>query len=590
MVLVLARLAILWTIVFRGDFAVEINSGFDGVDRRPTGRQGSQHHGLVQVDCQRERGPALRPHCGVSRRGNAVGGRGDHVVGDPLQVVAGVENDRPWRCHHSHPLHGGPVQHLQAFDRARWQQREEVDVLVPQHPTCTGCECVGRQRWVEVETEPKVRVGEVRIEHPRVLFSEVVQDAPHDRPHERLLGLDNPPEERLVCRGRLGPERCQPCVARTPFREPKRSPAKDPPFHLVGVELRCFLQPKVSLVHTPLARRPKRALHVGRGLQEEGFDRSVGLVQQSLRDAVPCEHCEPNRLQRGAEHTRHRGDLIAVVGVRQQPGEIDGFKRKRVVKAVGFVGLFGEVVRDLGDLFKVTKVLVRPENPARLAHPRRQRTPCLGLTLVPGIDTGHPTLTHSAPSTDVSPCMQCTTHTAPRTVSRPCCVWVSHSLCLPGTRVRGSCRSSRTSHVGTRPQIHAHCESINIKNLLTRRQLSFLGRKLRGPPTASALRAILARLTPVEGTVKVSSHGGKEMPSCTHAHETQRARTEEYMAAFGPCPEDVDFTMDRNTESHRESIFRWCNYDTFGELMEAAQDKAEWTAAVKKAHPSRRLT
>jgi hypothetical protein len=132
--------------------------------------------------------------------------------------------------------------------------------------------------------------------------------------------------------------------------------------------------------------------------------------------------------------------------------------------------------------------------------------------------------------------------------------------------------------------------SINIKNLLTRRQLSFLGRKLRGPPTASALRAILARLTPVEGTVKVSSHGGKEMPSCTHAHETQRARTEEYMAAFGPCPEDVDFTMDRNTESHRESIFRWCNYDTFGELMEAAQDKAEWTAAVKKAHPSRRLT
>jgi hypothetical protein len=66
--------------------------------------------------------------------------------------------------------------------------------------------------------------------------------------------------------------------------------------------------------------------------------------------------------------------------------------------------------------------------------------------------------------------------------------------------------------------------SINIKNLLTRRQLSFLGRKLRGPPTASALRAILARLTPVEGTLKGSSHGGKEMPSCTHAQETQRAQ------------------------------------------------------------------
>jgi hypothetical protein len=121
------------------------------------------------------------------------------------------------------------------------------------------------------------------------------------------------------------------------------------------------------------------------------------------------------------------------------------------------------------------------------------------------------------------------------------------------------------------------------------RQIHYLGHRLRGPPTAPPLRALLSRIA-----IKASSsinprppaghHGrdGHETPSARYPVETSLARSGQFQEVNGPNPEDVDFEMDREQPTFAESMLGLTPFTTFAEMFDAAQDRQGWDRMAKE--------
>ena len=86
-----------------------------GVERLALVGQHLEDLVLPDVDGHREGGPGTGPGGGVAGGAHPVGGGGQAVVRDALHVVAGVQDDGARRRGDPHPLHGLPVEELEAL-------------------------------------------------------------------------------------------------------------------------------------------------------------------------------------------------------------------------------------------------------------------------------------------------------------------------------------------------------------------------------------------------------------------------------------------------------------------------------------------
>jgi len=106
----------------------------DRLDRRIFGLAEAwkhlQHFIFPDVDGHRKRDSCIRDVRAVGWLADAVRGRGQQVVGDPLHIIAGVDDDRAVGSAHPHPLAAPMIPDLQAIDPRRGKDGEQVDVLV----------------------------------------------------------------------------------------------------------------------------------------------------------------------------------------------------------------------------------------------------------------------------------------------------------------------------------------------------------------------------------------------------------------------------------------------------------------------------
>jgi hypothetical protein len=121
------------------------------------------------------------------------------------------------------------------------------------------------------------------------------------------------------------------------------------------------------------------------------------------------------------------------------------------------------------------------------------------------------------------------------------------------------------------------------------RQLHYLGHRLRGPPSAPPLRALLSRIAIKAGSSVTTrspagphGRGGHETPSARYTEETNLARSVQFQEYNGPNPEDVDFVMDRKRATFAESMLGLTPFTTFAEMFDAAQDRAGWDRMAKE--------
>ena len=114
---------------------------------------------------------------GVLRLADPVRGGGQAVVGDPLHVVARVDDDAAFRGIEADPLHVLAVEHLQAVHPVGGQDGEQVHVLVAQHAAGAGLVVLFRDGRVVIEPEAEVRPRELFVVE-RWIAAEIGQDTP----------------------------------------------------------------------------------------------------------------------------------------------------------------------------------------------------------------------------------------------------------------------------------------------------------------------------------------------------------------------------------------------------------------------------
>ena len=102
---------------------------------------------------------------------------------------------------HPHPFAAAVIPHLQAVDPARGEDREQVDVLVPEQ--AAGARIVLRRahRRIIVQPQAEIGPGELAVIDVRVA-AEPLEHRLRDRLEQRLMGQDQPAELRLVVRAR----------------------------------------------------------------------------------------------------------------------------------------------------------------------------------------------------------------------------------------------------------------------------------------------------------------------------------------------------------------------------------------------------
>src|SRR5438552_5459302 len=135
----------------------------------------------------------------ITRLADAIGRRREHIAADPLHVIAGVQDDRPSRRVDANPFHVAAIEYLQTFNPRRWQEREQIDVLMTEEPSGARVVHLARHRRVVVEAQTEVCAGQSLVVKVRV-GSEIREHRLHDRKNEPLMCGDDLPEEFFVFR------------------------------------------------------------------------------------------------------------------------------------------------------------------------------------------------------------------------------------------------------------------------------------------------------------------------------------------------------------------------------------------------------
>ena len=267
----------------------------DGRDRFVLGlaRVGQylEHLLLPDVDGHGDADAGGAKEAGVLRLADPVRGGGQAVVGDPLHVVARVDDDAAFRGIEADPLHVLAVEYLQAVHPMGGQDGEQVHVLVAQHAAGPGRVVLFGDGRVVVETEAEVRPGELLVVEGRIA-AQVGEDALHEGQDQLLVVLDDPPEERFVI-GR-GPV-VSLAIVRV-LAQVEGPAAEDPALDEIGMHPAGLLDREVALVDRTVSLG--LVLHlVGHGrVREELGHLALGLLVQAGRDLVVLEDHEADAL------------------------------------------------------------------------------------------------------------------------------------------------------------------------------------------------------------------------------------------------------------------------------------------------------
>jgi hypothetical protein len=126
--------------------------------------------------------------------------------------------------------------------------------------------------------------------------------------------------------------------------------------------------------------------------------------------------------------------------------------------------------------------------------------------------------------------------------------------------------------------------------LLRRRQIGFIGHTLRAPPTSLPQRALLTRIPakpatttqrPPFGQPLRTQHNSAEPSSVTYPLDYIAATQPDYIAAYGPPPELIDFEIDKKHIAFTTSTLNLLPHKTFAELFDHAQDRKAWRSWVR---------
>ena len=250
-----------------------------------------EHLLLPDVDGHGDADAGGAEEAGVLRLADPVRGGGQAVVGDPLHVVARVDDDAAFRGIEADPLHVLAVEHLQPVHPVGGQDGEQVHVLVTEHAAGPGRVVLFGDGRVVVEPEAEVGPRELLVVEGRIA-AQVGEDALHEGQDQFLVVLDDLPEERFVT-GR-GPV-LRLAVVRV-LAQVECPAAEDPALDEVGMHPAGLLDREVALVDrtVPLGLVLHLGRH-GRGREELGH-LAFGLLVQTGRDLVVLEDHEADAL------------------------------------------------------------------------------------------------------------------------------------------------------------------------------------------------------------------------------------------------------------------------------------------------------
>ena len=194
------------------------------------------------------------------------------------------------------------VPHLQALDRGRGQDGEQVDVLVAEQAPGAGAVLRVGHRRIVIEPKPEIGLGQLAVVEMRVA-AQPLQHRLGDRLEQRLVRQHQPAEARLILRPRpiiLGAERRVALL-----RNIERAPAPHPALDQVGMDVARLLDREIALVDRAVALRAKahlvgqrRRRRTARARRRASSSYSAGI------DAVPGQHREADLLERAGELLR----------------------------------------------------------------------------------------------------------------------------------------------------------------------------------------------------------------------------------------------------------------------------------------------
>ena len=328
---------------------MEVLGAHRGVTGRPLVRQYLEDFVLPYIDGHRERSARFPAGLRVTGSAHPVRGRRQPVVGDPLHVVTGVQDDGSRRRGDAHPFHGTAVEELEAFHFGGREEGEQVHILVAEHPA-GGVPGFAGQRRVVVEPEAEVGPGEGAVVERRV-FAEVFEHGPHQGEDQPFVRGDDAAEERLPTGG--GPELPLVPIPVSPASgvslaagispaagDAERAAAEDPAFHQVRMDHGGFPDREVALVHRAAAAGAvARLLLEGMGFEELPRP-PVRLFVSLRRHAVAGEDGEAGVLQGFAEGADAARPLFRIVG--SEEAQVAGFEDEVLVELL--LGAFGEAV------------------------------------------------------------------------------------------------------------------------------------------------------------------------------------------------------------------------------------------------------